>query len=286
MNDLTLNTGLQIPQVGFGTIYLKTQEDCEQCISTAMAHGYRLIDTAAHYNNTAYVGNTIRTSNIKREELFVISKLAVPDNSYEGCKRAVDKQLGEMKLDYLDLFLIHHPYGDVFGAYRAMEELYCEGTLKAIGVSNFEPYRLMDITINNKVPPAIHEAETNPYCQQTAAKMVMEEFGTRMIASMPLARGYNNLFTDERFVSIGKRYHKTAAQVVLRWHIQSGNIVIPGGRNPEHIINNIDVFDFALTAEEMAVFNMLDTGGSVYTDRADPKRVRMFCRPETKKQGR
>lgn len=282
MDYLTLNTGASVPQLGFGTIYLKNQEDCDKYISFAIENGYRLIDTAAHYHNTAYVGNTIRNSKINREEFFIISKLGVPDNSYEGCKRAVDKQLGEMKLDYLDLFLIHHPYGDVFGAYRAMEEFYREGVLKAIGVSNFEPYRLMDITINNEIPPAVNEAETNPYCQQKDAKKVMEEFGTKLIGSMPLARGYNNLFTDERFVAIGERYHKTAAQAVLRWHIQKGNIVIPGGKDEAHIRSNIEVFDFELTPEEMAVFDGLDTGDSVYTDRRDPERVRTFCQKKKK----
>lgn len=283
MNYLKMNTGAQIPQMGFGTIYLKTQEDCDRCLTAALDKGYRLIDTAAHYYNTVYVGNTIRGCRVDRTDLFIISKLGVPDNSYEGCKRAVDKQLGEMKLDYLDLFLIHHPYGDVFGAYRAMEELYREGVLKAIGVSNFEPYRLMDITINNEIPPAAHETETNPYCQQIDTKKVADEFGTLNIASMPLARGYNNLFTDERFVEIGRRYGKSAAQVVLRWHIQKGNIIIPGGRDEKHICDNLEVFDFELTPEEMAVFDALDTGDSVYTNRRDPERVRTFCKPKKKK---
>ena len=278
MEYTTLNNGVVMPVIGFGTFQITDPKQCEQCIHDAIEIGYRSIDTAAHYRNEETVGKAIRSCGIPREELFVTTKILVRDNSYEGAKAAIDRQLNKLQMDYVDLLLIHHPFGDVYGAWRAMSEAYRAGRLRAIGVSNFEAYRLMDFILNNEIPPAVDQVETHPYCQQNRVRKVMDEFGVRLIASETLAQGRNNLFHDERFLEIGRRYGKTAGQVVLRWHIQRGDVVIPKSTHRERIAENFDIFDFSLTDEEMAVFDPLDTGESIFCDRRDPERVREFCK--------
>ena len=273
-----MNNGIEMPVIGFGTFQITDLAECERCVCDAVEIGYRSIDTAAHYKNEAAVGRALRACGVPREQLFLTSKLLVKDNSYERAKAAIDRQLDTLQVDYLDLLLIHHPYGDVYGAWRAMEEAYRSGKLRAIWVSNFEAYRLMDFILNNEIPPAVDQVETHPYCQRRRVRAVMDEFGVKLVASETLAQGRNNLFHDERFTAIGKKYGKTASQVVLRWHIQQGNIVIPKSVHKERMAENFDIFDFALTPEEMAVFAPLDTGESIFCDRRDPERVRQFCK--------
>lgn len=280
MEHVILNNGVEMPIIGFGTFQIKDPEECERCVRDAVEIGYRSIDTAAHYFNEEAVGKAIRSCKVPREQLFITSKLMVTNNTYEKAKAAIDQQLKALQMDYLDLYLIHHPFGDVYGAWRAMEEAYRAGKLRAIGVSNFEPYRLMDFVLNNDIVPAVDQAETHPYCQQNRLRKVMDEFHIQLVASETLAQGRNNLFHDERFLEIGRRYGKTAGQVVLRWHIQRNDIIIPKSTHKERMAENFDVFDFSLTDEEMKVFEPLDTGESIFADRRDPERVRAFCRPE------
>lgn len=274
--EVTLNNGIQMPIIGFGTFKITDPKECVRCVHDAIGIGYRMIDTAAHYHNEAAVGEAINTCGVPREELFLTTKLAVPDNSYEGAKAAIDRQLQLLQQDYVDLLLIHHAYGDTYGAWRAMTEAYKAGKLRSIGVSNFEAYRLMDFALCNEIVPAVDQVETHPYCQQHLARKVMDEFDIKQVASETLAQGKNNLFHDERFTAIGEKYGKSASQVVLRWHIQRGDIIIPKSTHKERMEENYNIFDFELTDEEMAVFDPLDTGDSIFCDRRDPERVRTF----------
>ena len=277
MYKTTLNNGIAMPVIGYGTFQITNPIECEQCVRDAIDVGYRLIDTAAHYNNIEYVGEGVRNSGIPREELFISSKLLIPDNNYERAKTAIDRQLTKMGLDYLDMMLIHHPYGDVYGAWRALTEAYKAGKLRAIGVSNFEPYRLMDFVLNNDTIPAINQVETHPYCQQIKAKKVMNEFNIKLVASETLAQGRNNLFHDERLVTIAEHHNKTVGQIVLRWHLQNGHIIIPKTVHKERMIENYNIFDFNLTPDEIAIFNPMDPGNSIFCNRRDPEIVRAFC---------
>lgn len=274
---VTLNNGVEMPVIGFGTFQIQDPELCERCVIDAVEIGYRAIDTAAHYFNEEAVGNAIRHCGIPREDLFITSKLMVCDAGYEKTKKAFEASLRRLQLDYLDLYLIHHPYGDVFGSWRAMEELYREGKIRAIGVSNFEPFRFVDIAINNEIVPCMDQTETHPYCQSVKLKKTLQEFGACLTAAEGLAQGRNGLFTDPIFTEIGKRYGKTAAQVVNRWHLQRGDLIIPKSVHKERIAENFDIFDFSLTDEEMAAFSPMDTGNGIFCDRQDPERVKLFC---------
>ena len=267
-----------MPVIGFGTFQITDPTECERCVREALEVGYRMVDTAALYQNEAYVGRGIRSSGIAREEIFVVSKLAVVDNGYEAAKKAIDVRLQELGLDYLDMLLIHHPYGDVFGAWRAMEEAYRDGRLRAIGVSNFEAYRLMDFVKSNDVVPAVDQVETHPFCQQKRVKKVMEEFGIRLVASETLAQGQRGIFHDPALMKIAQAHGKSVGQVILRWHLQNGHIVIPKTVHKERMQENLNIFDFELTPEEMAVFEPMDTGDSIFCDRRDPERVKIFLK--------
>lgn len=273
MEHRILNNGVEMPVLGFG-VYQVGETVCEQCVRDAIAAGYRLIDTASAYLNERAVGRAIRRSGVPREELFITTKLWVQDAGYESTKRAFAKSLERLQLDYLDLYLIHQPFGDVYGSWRAMEELYREGAVRAIGVSNFQPDRLVDLILHNEVAPAVNQVETHPFCQQTEAAAVMASEGVQIESWAPFAEGRNNLFGNGTLVSLAAKYRKSVAQVVLRWLIQRGVVVIPKSVRPERMAENIDVFDFHLAPEDMDLIATLDTRRSCFLSHRDPETVK------------
>lgn len=254
---ITLNNGIKMPILGFGTLTLTGQVG-ERCVADAISVGYRLIDTAKVYGNEESVGAGIRLSGIKREELFVTSKLWVDDSGYENAKKAFETSLNKLGLDYLDLYLIHRPRGDVKGSWKAMEELYKEGKIRAIGVSNFEPGQLNDLIANNTVRPAVNQIETHAFFQQPKACKFLKQNEVQMEAWSPFAEGRNGLFTNETLAAIGKKHNKTNAQVSLRWHYQRGIVAIPRTSQKAHMIENLDIFDFELDETDMQAISPLD----------------------------
>ncbi len=273
MEHRILNNGVEMPVLGFG-VYQVEETVCEQCVCDAIAAGYRSIDTASAYLNERAVGRAIRRSGVPREELFITTKLWVQDAGYESTKRALAKSLERLQLDYLDLYLIHQPFGDVYGSWRAMEELYREGAVRAIGVSNFQPDRLVDLILHNEVVPAVNQVETHPFCQQTEAAAVMASEGVQIESWAPFAEGRNNLFGNGTLVSLAAKYRKSVAQVVLRWLIQRGVVVIPKSVRPERMAENIAVFDFHLAPEDMDLIATLDTRRSCFLSHRDPETVK------------
>ena len=273
MEHRILNNGVEMPVLGFG-VYQVGETVCEQCVRDAIAAGSRSIDTASAYLNERAVGRAIRRSGVPREELFITTKLWVQDAGYESTKRAFAKSLERLQLDYLDLYLIHQPFGDVYGSWRAMEELYREGAVRAIGVSNFQPDRLVDLILHNEVVPAVNQVETHPFCQQTEAAAVMASEGVQIESWAPFAEGRNNLFGNGTLVSLAAKYRKSVAQVVLRWLIQRGVVVIPKSVRPERMAENIDVFDFHLAPEDMDLIATLDTRRSCFLSHRDPETVK------------
>ena len=257
METKILNNGVEMPVLGFG-VYQVDEAICERCVSEALAAGYRSIDTAAAYMNERAVGRAVRRSGIPRGELFITTKLWVQDAGYESAKRAFAASLERLQLDYLDLYLIHQPFGDVYGAWRAMEELYREGKVRAIGVSNFQPDRLVDLILHNEVVPAVNQVETHPFCQQAEETGIMARYGVQAEAWAPFAEGRNNLFGNEVLTDLAAKHRKSVAQVVLRWLIQRGIVVIPKSVHKERMAENIDVFDFTLPPEDMARIAALD----------------------------
>lgn len=273
MEHRILNNGVEMPVLGFG-VYQVGETVCEQCVRDAIAAGYRSIDTASAYLNERAVGRAIRRSGVPREELFITTKLWVQDAGYESTKRAFAKSLERLQLNYLDLYLIHQPFGDVYGSWRAMEELYREGAVRAIGVSNFQPDRLVDLILHNEVVPAVNQVETHPFCQQAEAAAVMASEGVQIESWAPFAEGRNNLFGNGTLVSLAAKYRKSVAQVVLRWLIQCGVVVIPKSVRPERMAENIDVFDFHLAPEDMDLIATLDTRRSCFLSHRDPETVK------------
>lgn len=273
MEHRILNNGVEMPVLGFG-VYQVEETVCEQCVCDAIAAGYRSIDTASAYLNERAVGRAIRRSGVPREELFITTKLWVQDAGYESTKRAFAKSLERLQLDYLDLYLIHQPFGDVYGSWRAMEELYREGAVRAIGVSNFQPDRLVDLILHNEVVPAVNQVETHPFCQQTEAAAVMASEGVQIESWAPFAEGRNNLFGNGTLVSLAAKYRKSVAQVVLRWLIQRGVVVIRKSVRPERMAENIAVFDFHLAPEDMDLIATLDTRRSCFLSHRDPETVK------------
>ena len=273
MEHRILNNGVEMPVLGFG-VYQVGETVCEQCVRDAIAAGYRSIDTASAYLNERAVGRAIRRSGVPREELFITTKLWVQDAGYESTKRAFAKSLERLQLNYLDLYLIHQPFGDVYGSWRAMEELYREGAVRAIGVSNFQPDRLVDLILHNEVVPAVNQVETHPFCQQAEAAAVMASEGVQIESLAPFAEGRNNLFGNGTLVSLAAKYRKSVAQVVLRWLIQRGVVVIPKSVRPERMAENIDVFDFHLAPEDMDLIATLDTRRSCFLSHRDPETVK------------
>jgi 2,5-diketo-D-gluconate reductase A len=271
---VVLNNGVEMPMLGFGVYQVPDAEECERSVYEALAAGYRLIDTAAAYKNEEAVGKAIKRSGIPRGELFVTTKLWIQDAGYESAKLAFAKSLRKLGLDYLDLYLIHQPYGDVFGAWRAMEEMNREGRARAIGVSNFHPDRVMDFIVHNRVVPAVNQIETHPFHQQIGTQKFLAENKVQIESWGPFAEGRNDIFKNPVLVSLAAKHRKTVAQVILRWLIQRGVVVIPKSVHKERIVENFDIFDFELGAEDMAEIKTLDTEKSLFFDHRDPAMVK------------
>ncbi|WP_433753372.1 aldo/keto reductase [Paenibacillus amylolyticus] len=276
MRTVTLNNGVEMPIIGFGVYQVPDADECENTVYEALKAGYRLIDTAAGYLNEEAVGRAIKRSGIPREELFITTKLWIQDAGYESAKRAFAKSLSKLQLDYLDMYLIHMPFGDYYGAWRAMEELYREGKIKAIGVSNFLPDRLMDLIVHNEIVPAINQIETHPFQQQVDSAAFMKEQGIQHQSWSPFAEGRNNLFSNEVLASIAGKHNKSIAQVVLRWLVQRDVVVIPKSVRKERLIENFDIFDFVLSSEEIATISTLDTKESLFMKIDDPEVAKML----------
>lgn len=274
MQTVKLNNGIEMPILGFGVFQISDLGECEKSVSDALEVGYRLIDTAASYQNENAVGNAIKNSGIEREDLFITTKLWIQSDGYEGTKRAFEKSLNELQLDYLDLYLIHQPYGDVYGSWRAMEELYKAGKVRAIGVSNFHPDRLMDLIVHNEIIPAVNQVETHPFHQQIDNQQFMFKNNVQIESWGPFAEGRNNLFQNELLSSIGNKYDKSIAQVVLRWLTQRGVVAIPKSIRKERMAENFNIFDFELSQEEIELIKTLDTKLSAFFDHRDPAMVK------------
>jgi len=274
MQEVVLNNKVRMPILGFGVFQVTDPIECERVVLDALHAGYRLIDTAASYLNEEAVGKAIRGSGIARDEIFVTTKLWVQDAGYDKTKQAFDHSLRRLGLDYLDLYLIHQPYGDVFGAWRAMEELRREGRVRAIGVANFAPDRLMDLIVNSGVIPAVDQIETHPFNQQVETQKFLKDSGVQIESWGPFAEGRNDIFSNETLRSVAGPHRKTVAQVILRWLIQRGIVAIPKSVRKERIIENFDVFDFALTPEEMVDIAGMGTGVSSFFDHRDPNVVK------------
>ena len=276
MNKVVLNNGLEMPILGFGVYQIPDPEECERSVSEALDAGYRLIDTAAVYGNEEAVGRAIKGSSVARDEVFITTKLWVSDAGYQPAKDAFDKSLKRLQLDYLDLYLVHQPYGDIYGSWQAMEELYKEGRIRAIGVSNFHPDRLMDLMVHNEVVPAVNQIETHPFNQQLEAHEFMQENNVQIESWGPFAEGKNNIFQNELLLSIAGKYDKTVAQVILRWLTQREVVVIPKSARKERIIENFIIFDFELNAEDLEAIATLDAKQSLFFDHRDPQMVKML----------
>ena len=276
MEYVTLNNGVKLPQLGFGTYQIKDPAECERAVRDAIDVGYRLIDTAASYGNEEAVGKAVRECGLPREELFVTTKLWISDTSYEGAKRGFENSMRRLGLDYLDLYLIHQPLSDYYGAWRAMTELCREGRIRAIGVCSFYPDRLADLIAFQDMPPAVNQVELHPFFQQENALALMKEYGVHPEAWGPFAEGNHNIFTHPVLTAIGQKYGKSAAQVALRWNVQRGVTVIPKSVHKERMEQNIAIWDFKLSDEDMAEIAKLDIGHSEIVDHSDPKFVQML----------
>jgi 2,5-diketo-D-gluconate reductase A len=276
MQKIVLNNGVEMPILGFGVFQIDDLAECERSVRDAIDIGYRLIDTAASYGNEESVGNAIKASSVRRDELFITTKLWIADSGFNRTKRAFDRSMKRLQLDYLDLYLIHQPYGDIFGSWRAMEELYREGRIKAIGVSNFHPDRVMDFIVHNEVAPAVNQIETHPFHQQVETQKFLTENNIQIESWGPFAEGKNNIFGNEVLVSIAEKHGKTVAQVILRWLTQRDIIVIPKSVRRDRMAENFDIFNFELTQEDMNAIRQLDTGTSLFFDHRDPVMVKLL----------
>lgn len=269
-----LNNGIPMPMLGLGVYQIADPLTCEQAVSKALALGYRLLDTAMAYGNEEAVGRAIASSGIPRHELFVTTKLWISDTGYEKTMAAFERSLARLGLDYLDLYLIHQPYGDLYGAWRAMEDLYEAGRIRAIGVSNFQPDRLMDLMLHHRIKPAVNQIEAHPFCQQREAALFLQENGIQMQSWGPFAEGRNQLFSQPVLLAIAGKHRRTVAQVVLRWLLQSEVIAIPKSVHPARMAENIQVFDFELDSQDMDTIATLDTSKSLFFDHRDPAMVK------------
>lgn len=273
MEYVKLNNGVKMPILGYGVFQINDQEECERCVLDAINVGYRLIDTAQAYGNEEAVGNAIKKCGVPREELFITTKVWITNAGYEKAKKSIEDSLNKLQLDYIDLVLIHQPFNDYYGTYRAMVELYKAGKIKSIGVSNFYPDRLIDMVKYNEVVPAVNQVETHPFNQQVKAKEIMDKYGVQIQAWAPFAEGKNNMFTDETLKSVGEKYNKSNAQVALRYLIQRGVAVLAKSVRKERMEQNMDVFDFELTSEDMDKIATLDRGESLFFSHYDPQTV-------------
>lgn len=277
MEYMTLYNGVKMPQLGYG-VYQVTQEECERCVLDALDVGYRSLDTAQSYFNEEQVGNAIAKSGVSREEIFLTTKVWIEHYGYEQAKKSVLESMEKLQTSYLDLILLHQPFADYYGAYRALEELYKEGTVRAIGVSNFYPDRLVDIASFAEIKPMVNQVETHPYNQQTLAKEYMDKYQVQIEAWAPFGEGRGGLFENPVLSAIGKKYGKTTAQVMLRWHLQRGVVVIPKSTHKERMEENFHVFDFALNEEDMQAIAALDKAESSFFSHYDPAMAEWFVR--------
>ena len=275
MKIIKLSNGVEMPQLGYG-VYQVTPEECERCVSDALSVGYRMIDTAQAYANEEGVGNAVKQSGIARDEVFIVSKIWISNYGYEKAKTSIDESLRKLQTEYIDLMLLHQPFCDRYGAYRALEEAYREGKLRAIGVSNFYPDHLIDLASNVEVKPMVNQVETHVFDQQVEAKKYMDELDCRIMSWGPLAEGRNGFFTNELLGEIGMKYGKSIPQVALRWLLQRGVIIIPKSTHKERMAENLNIFDFELTANDMAQIQTLDTGKSLFFDHHDAEVTKMF----------
>ena len=272
MRHVTLNDGNRMPQLGFGVFQIADLAECERAVGDALEVGYRLLDTAASYGNEEAIGRAIAASGIPRDELFVTTKLWLEDAGEDATRRAVERSLERLGLDYLDLYLIHQPFGDYYGSWRTMEHLHREGVLRSIGVSNFFPDRLVDLILHNEITPAVDQVEMHVFNQRTVDHDLMKQYGVQIESWGPFAEGKNGFFTNEVLTGIADAHGKSVAQVALRWMIERGVVVIPKSVNKDRITQNFDVFDFALTGDQMTQIATLDTGMTMFFDR-DPEQV-------------
>ena len=275
METVHLNNGVEMPQMGYG-VYQVSPSECERCVSDALRTGYRLIDTAQAYHNEEGVGNAVRKSGIDRRDIFLVSKIWISNYGYKKAKRSIDESLNRLQTDYIDLMLLHQPFCDRYGAYQALEEAYKEGKLRAIGVSNFYPDHFIDLASNVEIIPAVNQVETHVFNQQIAPQKIMKEFGTQIMSWGPFAEGRNAFFTNPLLKMIGEKYGKSVAQVALRWLIQRDVVVIPKSTHIEQMRQNIDIFNFSLSDEDMAAIATLDTGKSLFFDHHDAETTRLF----------
>lgn len=273
MKYVELNNGVKMPILGFGVFQIADQQECERCVADAIEVGYRLIDTAQAYGNEEAVGKAIKKCGVPREELFITTKVWISNAGYEKAKRSVEESLEKLQLDYLDLVLIHQPFNDYYGTYRAMEDMYKEGKIKAIGVSNFYPDRLIDLIGFNEVIPAVNQVETHVFNQQIKAQAVMKKYGVQIQAWAPFAEGKNDLFNNETLKQVGDKYNKSTAQVALRYLIEMGVSVLPKSVSKERMKQNLEVFDFELSKEDMELIAALDKAESLFFSHYDPQTV-------------
>ena len=274
MKTIKLNNGVEIPILGFGVFQIADPAECERSVVDAVQTGYTHIDTAASYMNEEAVGRGIKQSGVSREKLFITTKLWIQSNGYEGTLKAFERSLKRLQVDYIDLYLIHQPFGDVYGEWRAMEELYQQGKARAIGVSNFPPDRIIDLMIHNKVTPAVNQIEVNPFHQQIDTQKFLQDNKVHVEAWAPFAEGKNNIFQNELLLSIAAKYNKSAAQVILRWLVQRGIIVLAKSTRKERMIENISLLDFELSDEDVAAITTLDTKTTSFFDHRDPEKVK------------
>lgn len=275
MEQVTLYNGVKMPIVGYG-VYQVSKEECERCVRDALAVGYRSIDTAQSYFNEEQVGDAIVKSGVSREEIFLTTKVWVEHYGYEEAKKSVLESMRKLQTEYLDLVLLHQPFSDYYGAYRALEDLYAEGKLRAIGVSNFYPDRLVDIASFSRVKPMVNQVETHPFHQQTEAKKWMDKYGVQMEAWAPFGEGRGGLFENPVLAQLAEKYNKTTAQIILRWHIQRGVVVIPKSTHKTRMEENLQIFDFVLEPEDMSRISVLDKNQSSFFSHRDPAMVEWF----------
>ena len=276
MQTVILNNQIKMPILGFGVFQIADAGECERSVVHAIQVGYRSIDTAASYGNEEAVGRAIKRSGVARDDLFITTKLWIADAGFESARNAFERSMQRLQLDYLDLYLIHQPFGDVHGAWRAMEELYREGRVRAIGLSNFHPDRVMDMIVHHTVVPAVNQIETHPFNQQIETQKFLQENGVQIESWGPFAEGKNNIFQNELLVSLAGKYQKTVAQVILRWLTQRGVVAIPKSVRKERIVENFNIFDFELRLEDMEAIARLDTKTSSFFDHRDPNVVKIL----------